>query len=229
MSYFALASFRESWDLFLLCVLVVPFVYFYRKYEQQRALILAQFASSRGLTFSREDPLDLMNKFELVEPFSRCWSRPISNVMHGDLGDRKVYACDFLQAGGEDVTTGSVAIAELASAVPYLRLRPAKFLGHTAFLVGLHDLALESEEFNRAFNVRTADREIAFDILNPRTMQQLLNSPYRRIEFYGRHVVMFDERLWAADEFSRALDFVCRLAEEIPGYVWQKLNARMQH
>lgn len=52
-------------------------------------------------------------------------------------------------------------------------------------LVGVRDLQLESEDFNKKFHIRTENDRFAYDILHPRMMewmladQRALSSPFR--------------------------------------------------
>ena len=233
-------------DLIWFFVIVIGAVfavlaYLSAKREEQRRQALSAFAASRRLAFNRADPIRVPGTFAQFELFQRGDTRYAYNVMHGAVGMRNYCACDFqytvttytTDSKGNmqrhDVTIHcSAAIAELNYPVPALWLRPENLLDKAAAMVGFHDLEFESDEFNRAFHVKAADREIAFDILNVQTMQRLMAGPFRNIEFNGAAVLVFEETTWTPERFGAALDFVRSLAEGLPNYLFEKLREQMQ-
>jgi len=62
-----------------------------------------------------------------------------------------------------------------------------RFLG----AIGFKDLQLESEEFNRAFKIKTAQNKFAYDVLHPRMMEWML-ADQRAIRFPFR----FERSTW---------------------------------
>ena len=211
------------------------------KRAEQRRQALAQLAASRGLAFDGEDPIGVPGTFAQFELFQRGDSNYAFNVIRGAIEGRNYCACDFqyttvtysTDSKGnterhESTTYCSTAIVELDYPVPALWLRPENFLDKAVHLVGHHDLEFESAEFNRVFHVKAENREIAFDIMTAQTMQRLLDSPFRHIEFNGAAVLIFDERTWTPETFAAALDLTRSLAEGLPHYLFDKLRERSQ-
>jgi len=63
----------------------------------------------------------------------------------------------------------------LKSAEPF-QLSREGFFGRIADHIGLHDIELELEDFNKAFTVRSKDRKFATDLLDQRMMSWLLET-----------------------------------------------------
>lgn len=230
------------WFFVLVVGAVVGFlVWLSAKRAEQRRQALAQLAASRGLAFHREDPIGVPGTFAQFELFQRGDSNYASNVIRGAVEGHNYCACDFqyttvtysTDSKGhtqrhEHTTYCSAALVELNYPVPAIWMRPENFLDKAAHLVGCHDLEFESAEFNREFHVKAENREIAFDIINAQTMQRLMASPFRHIEFNGAAVLIFDEQTWPPEAFVAALDLARSLAEGLPNYLFDKLRERAQ-
>lgn len=228
--------------LALIIIGVIGFlVWLSAKRAEERRQALTQLAAARGLTFHREDPIGVPGTFAQFELFQRGDSNYASNVIRGTVEGHGYCACDFqyttvtysTDSKGnserhEHTTYCSAAIVELSYPVPALWLRPENFLDKAAHLVGCHDLEFESAEFNREFHVKAENREIAFDIINAQTMQRLMASPFRHIEFNGAAVLIFDEMTWTPETLGAALDLARNLAEGLPNYLFDKLRERAQ-
>jgi len=230
------------WFFVLVVGAVIGFlVWLSAKRAEERRQALAQLAAARGLAFHPEDPIGVPGTFAQFELFQRGDSNYASNVIRGAVEGHSYCACDFqyttvtysTDSKGhtqrhEQTTYCSAAIVELSYPVPALWLRPENFLDKAAHLVGCHDLEFESAEFNREFHVKAENREIAFDIINAQTMQRLMASPFRHIEFNGAAVLIFDEQTWTPETFGAALDLARSLAEGLPNYLFNKLRERAQ-
>ncbi|MFA6560679.1 MAG: hypothetical protein WCV00_02080 [Verrucomicrobiia bacterium] len=230
------------WFFVLAVGAVVGFlVWLSAKRAEQRRQALAQLAASRGLAFHQEDPIGVPGTFAQFELFQRGDSNYAYDVIRGAIEGRNYCACDFqyttvtysTDSKGhsqrhEHTTYCSAAIVELNYPVPAIWMRPENFLDKAAHLVGCHDLEFESAEFNREFHVKAENREIAFDIINAQTMQRLMASPFRHIEFNGAAVLIFDEQTWTPEAFATALDLARSLAEGLPNYLFDKLRERAQ-
>ena len=230
------------WFFVLVVGAVVGFlVWLSAKRAEQRRQALAQLAASRGLAFHREDPIGVPGTFAQFELFQRGDSNYASNVIRGAVEGHNYCACDFqyttvtysTDSKGhtqrhEHTTYCSAALVELNYPVPAIWMRPENFLDKAAHLVGCHDLEFESAEFNREFHVKAENREIAFDIINAQTMQRLMASPFRQIEFNGAAVLIFDEQTWTPEAFVVVLDLARSLAEGLPNYLFDKLRERAQ-
>lgn len=211
-----------------------------RRAEERRQALM-RLAAARGLMFHREDPIGVPGTFAQFELFQRGESNYASNVIRGTVKDHGYFACDFqyttttysIDSEGhsqrnEHTTYCSAAIVELSYPVPAIWLRPKNLLDKAVHLMGGRGLEFESAEFNREFHIRATNREVAFDIINAQTMQRLMDSPFRHIEFNGAAVLIFEEMTWAPETFAAALDLARNLAEGLPNYLFEKLRERTQ-
>ena len=90
----------------------------------------------------------------------------------------------------------SVAMVGLDADCPHLTLAPENTLGRIADAIGLRDIELESEDFNRTFTLKSDDRKFASDLLDARMMQWLLQyGQGQSFEVGGRWIVTWAPRL----------------------------------
>jgi hypothetical protein len=91
--------------------------------------------------------------------------------------------------------------------------------------VGVRDLQLESDEFNKAFLISTDNDRFAYDILHPRMMQWMLadqramsSLPFR---FEGGNLVTWMEGTMDPQRVMYLLDYVCDILDRVPSFVWK--------
>jgi hypothetical protein len=114
-----------------------------------------------------------------LEPFTGGTYREVRNVYRDTAGGRPVMVFDYqdVYGRGPDSTRRHfrVALFELAISAPRLAVRLERLVDAAARLVGVQDIEMESQAFNRRYRVQADDRRFAFDVLNPRAIQALLD------------------------------------------------------
>jgi uncharacterized protein DUF3137 len=130
---------------------------------------------------------------------------------------------------GKDRTTTthkySVVALSTPSHRPTLELRREvvgrKLLG----FVGMRDLQLESEEFDKAFLIKADNDRFAYDILHPPMMQWLLDDrramsslPFR---FDGGSLVTWLDGQMDLERVTYLLDYLCDVLDRVPAFVWK--------
>jgi len=110
-------------------------------------------------------------------------------------------------------------VSLLLSSLP-LELSPESALTRIASHLGLGDVELESEDFNRRYRVATRDPKFAYDVLNPRTMAALLARPVLHMRLSGEDALCWESgRLEPTDLLAR-LSTLHVLINGIPSFVW---------
>jgi hypothetical protein len=132
-------------------------------------------------------------------------------------------------SGSSDVHNfESILAVELPGEVPKLQLsraRPGR--DRLALRSDTKRITLESDEFNRAFNLRCADPKLAYDIISPRIMAMLLEraATDSALEFRieGRYLLATGGDLTTEGISEWSADLVGFIAT-IPGFVWHDLG-----
>jgi hypothetical protein len=171
--------------LLILAVIGVAAAYgFHRKQKRREALAL--FALHHRFEFARSDPFGLVGyPFRLMTLGD---GRGCENVMWGTWQDLTVKEADYwyyTESSDSDGRTSrsyhhfSIVIADIESILPHVVVGRESALSRFADHLGFRDIEFESEQFNRAFQVKGADREFAYRLIDARMMRWLLASDGR--------------------------------------------------
>lgn len=170
--------------------------------KQRRRNELAAMARQLGLEFSPEDALGCLGlPFRLL---TRGDGRGVENVMWGTWQGMPVREFDYWYYEESTDSEGhrsrtyhrfSCAVTELEAACSPIAISRENLLTRLADAIGLDDLELELEEFNRAFNVKAKDRRFAVALCDQRMMRYLLGTdPAFAFEACGRWLLCYSKR-----------------------------------
>ena len=199
--------------------------------EQQRRARYLAFAAERGWTYTPRDDT-WVDRFE-GSPFGRGSSRRATHVLRGQYAGRDMVAFHYRYLtrshNGQQQTTQThrftvVALA-LPAALPWLELTGENVLTRIGSALGLADVELESEAFNRRYRVSATDRRFAYDVLHPRTMEQLLAQPTVNLRLWGADALLWDSGFAEPEELPGMLAALAQLVDGIPSYVWSDRQA----
>jgi hypothetical protein len=195
--------------------------------EQKRRAALAAFAASKGWTFEPHDRHGLDDRWSDA-PFGTGHSRRASNVMSGSVDGRPALAFDYrykiTTSNGKSSSTRTynygVCVLGLPAYLPSLEVGPENVLTRFGNALGLDDIELESEDFNRAFRVR-GDAKFACDVLTPRTMEALLRSGCPSWRITGTDAMAWDDGKQSPLEILARISTLTTVVDAIPSFVWK--------
>ncbi len=188
----------------------------------------AAVAGRLGMTYHQRDDLGITR---LPHPIFRMGdSRKATNLVTGTLRDRQVTLFDYeyvvhqTDAEGKRSSTThrfSAVMVELGIACPPTTIRRERITTKLANALGFgRDVQFESDEFNRAFEVRTQSQQFAFTLIDPAMMQWLMANGFDLdMQFHsGVLAVIASRRPWTEMEglATRVLDFT----DQFPRLVW---------
>ena len=215
--------------LLLVLALAVAGALAYLSYqaEQKRRRLLQGYAMSQGWTYTAADD-SWADRFP-GEPFDRGDHRQARNILAGPYRGRDMVAFDYSfqthstdSKGHRSTTTHRYAVCalRLPTALPALELSPESLLTRFAGALGLDDVQLESEDFNRRYRVAARNPKFAYDVLHPRTMQVLLGRPALHLRLFGVDAVCWESGRLAPTELLERLTTLGILIDGIPSFVW---------
>lgn len=169
----------------LLIVLIVAAVaagiYLSWYLKKKRREALAAMARQFGLEFSTDDTIGCLGfPFRLL---TKGDGRGAENVMWGTWQDIPMTEFDYWYYEESTDSNGrtsksysrfSCAVTEIEAACSPLTIDRENLFTRLADHMGMHDIELELEAFNNAFNVKSKDRKFANDMLDARMMQWLI-------------------------------------------------------
>ena len=213
----------------LLAALPVGAYLAYRSWqqEQRRRQLLFTWATKNGYAYTRED--DSWCARWTGDPFGDGDHRKAENVVTGHA-NRPFAAFDYSYEthssdgrGGQSTQTHRFAVTslQLPTYLPVLQVTPENLLTKMGHALGLDDIDLESEDFNRKFRVHASDRKFASDVLTPRTMQALLARPPVSWRITGTDILTWSEGRLSPLAVTRATSTLGLVLDGIPSFVWK--------
>lgn len=203
-----------EWFLIVIVVIAAVAYDFYRR--RRRRLAMKRFA----------DALEWVYQQGPVRDFDANYSHPAFHEGHGHrarnvirgrvptlrelsttvvLGDY-----EFTTGSGDDTQTHrfSFLVFELPLVMlPGLTVRHEWFGDRIAAALGFDDIDFESDEFNRRFVVKSANKRFAYDIVHPRMMEFMLGTRPPRLELRDDVLLVWhsQDAKWSPDEFRKQL------------------------
>ncbi len=125
--------------------------------------------------------------------------------------------------GERDTTTHSfhVIALDLPAALPDLQVSPESVFSRIATAFGAHDLDVESDAFNKSYNVRASDLAVGHAILHPRLIERLLREPGRqawRIE--GATLLSWTPGRTDVAALDHRIALLAAIADSVPRHIW---------
>lgn len=194
---------------------------------KKRRELFQQFAAGQGWRWVARDDR-WAGRFDGT-PFGTGDSREARNVLDGTFRNRPMVAFDYSyethstdSKGNTTTTTHRYAICALSmpAPLPTFELTPEGLLGRVGTALGMQDIELESEDFNRRFRVRCDDAKLAYDLLPARTMQALLTRPALHVRLRGADALCWESGAHSPSELLSRLDTLSTLLDGVPSYVW---------
>ncbi len=218
--------------LFVLAGLAMgAFAWFSYVQAKKRRELLQQFAAGQGWTYLARDD-NWATRFA-GEPFDEGDNRKAQNVLQGQWRSWSMVAFDYSyethstdSKGHRTTHTHSFALCGLALGgyVPEVELTPESMFGRLGTALGMQDIELESEDFNRRYRVRSDNPKFAYDVLPPRTMEALLGRPALHLRLAGSDALCWESGRHGPAELLARLDALACVLDGIPDFVWSDLK-----
>lgn len=214
----------------VIIVLMVGSVVVSRYLHRQRVAALTAWAKANGWTY-QERAGDMADRFEGA-PFGVGFGRTATHLLTTTMGGRPVMAFEYSykerRGSGKQQRTVTYTYAIVATTTPASRPRlqiTHEHLG-TRLLgaVGLDDVQLESEEFNRTFRISTDDPKFGYDVLHPRTMEWMLADTRARelsVRFERADLLTWENGRLDPQRAAWAAGYLLDLVDRVPQFVWK--------
>jgi hypothetical protein len=198
---------------------------YYLKRRRREGLAFA--ARQLGMEFALADPFDTLSEpFELLQKGD---GRGVENVLWGAWQGLECRLFDYWYYDESTDSEGnrsrnyhrfSCVMSSVDAACSHLTLGRENVFTRLGDHLGFRDIELESEEFNRAFTVRSPDRKFAVDFCDARMMQWLLaHGEGYGFEIVGDRALASSHRL-APTELIPLLGTMQGFREQIPRVVY---------
>ena len=186
--------------------------------ERQRRLM--HLCERAGLAFA---PMDLApDTAWLPFPIFGHLRRGTENVVWDRARGPEIRVFDQWYADPKDeqaiapIERRTCAVVPLAASCPRLRIAPRDLADGARALLGLREVRLELEAFNRRFVVESEDERFAIAFLEQRMMEGLLALPPTVTAEVNEHVLLLSAPTLPAEQVLRLFDAAVELHERIP-------------
>ena len=200
-------------------------------YNKKHRDLLAAWAAAEQWTYTARD--DSFTRRWSGKPFDAGHSRRAQNILAGSFDGRAAIAFDYQyqetsgagQNRSESTYKFSVYVLEMPCFLPRVSVGPEGFFSKVGHAVGVHDIQLESEAFNRAYRVTAADEKLAYDLLPARTMEALLAQTGVHLRTEGTSLLCFDTNWLAPARIDARLRLMDAFLANVPSFVWHDHGA----
>jgi uncharacterized protein DUF3137 len=177
----------------------------YVQYRARLARMNAVAAIGRtvGFSFSAEDADRIVSMPFVL--FSKGDGRGVECVLSGTHDGLPMRLFDYWYYDETDDGRGdrsrqyhrfTCAVATIPAACPRFQIGYENFLTRLGDHLGLNDVELEYDDFNRRFRVKCADQKFAFSLLDGQMMEWLLGSAsFAAVEIDGPWVLVAADKL----------------------------------
>lgn len=228
----------------LIGVVVVALVAaaFYYSYlaAKRRREALAQLAVELGWRFAPDKDSSHDDQFACFEVFRSGHSRVAYNTLYGSTTiDSQTYDAkmgDFsyqvTTSNGKTTSTTTYHFSYLILELPFRQHVPSLLIRREGMfdklkgMFGFDDIDFESAEFSRRFYVKSDDKRFAYDVVDPRMMEFLLDSDPPIIDIENGFGLFCDgKRCWDPGQFRQALSWASQFFDSWPDHVKDSLSA----
>lgn len=121
-----------------------------------------------------------------------------------------------------------VTLVELPVTLPRLELIPESMAQRVAKTFGAQDIDFESAAFNRRWRVRANDRKYAYDLLDPRMLERLIqpDAEGAMIRIEGGAIMTWQAGRVGLDGLAGRLSVLTAIARRIPDHVVREYTER---
>lgn len=224
--------------LVLLAMVIVGIIGYQQAKKRRDAL--SALAGALGWTFDPSSDYSWDDRYPQFQMFHRGEGRHAFNTLRGtiviDARECRAQAGDYqyktTSGTGKNRRTTTHRFSYLIVHLPYvaaprLLIRAENFFDKFAGALGFDDIDFESEQFSRAFHVKSADRKFAYDVCHARMMEFLLATRPPPVEVeQGCCCVSDASRTWSPEQFAVNVRWAGEFFAQWPEYLKSDLTAR---
>ena len=225
--------------LFLYVSIMVVYLLRYISHKQNNAKrrqphrdALLEFVITSDFIFSKEKSESIISRYSQTKLITKSSEdREVSHLISGKMNDRDIRLFDLKYSVSNGKTRVvyeySAAAIEFPTIFSDLYISSENILNKMAGLAGFDDINFESEEFNKAFYVKSSNKKFAYDIINSSIMQLLLANKKWTIEFNSNVILIYKKGVFINGEYDQAIEFFTNFIDLIPEYIiCENLNSQ---
>lgn len=202
---------------------------------KKRREALAGLANEMGLRFDPDKNRSFDDRYHFFDALRWGDNRYAYNILRGDFEGRDIVGFDYhyetssTDSDGDRTTSShhfSAVIFQSTLPLDGLTIRPEGFFDRMKTLLGFDDIDFESAEFSKTFHVKCRDRRMAYDVVQPETMEFMLAMPRFTLHFESGMVMVMRSSTFNPADFRAAIHLVDGILDRIPESTRELLRPR---
>ena len=192
---------------------------------------LVELAARLGLGFKAEPNYVLADDYAFLRHLAQGENRYAFNVLSGACQKTEVLAFDYhFETEAKDRKSEdqrlhrclTAAMVLVPAYFPALHIVPEGLGSSIAEALGCEDIHFESDEFSRAFWVRSKDKRFAYDFCNARVMEYLLANRDLDLQIERCALATVSAAPWTGKEVEYNLRRLLEIRLRLPDYLFTK-------
>ena len=224
MSFFSQIPPHFLWVLGLILAFTVVKAVFAHIQSKKRRLDLGDMAEQMGMRFDPGKERSFDSRYPFFEALRKGKKRYAFNTLTGAFDGREIVGFDYhyeTSSGSgkrRSRTSHYFSAVILACDVPIsgLTIRPEGLFDRMKQFIGFDDINFESAEFSKRFHIASKDREVAYDVVQPETMDILLTSPRFHLHFEQGFVMAMRKERFQPGDYRDAIRLIDDILDRIP-------------
>lgn len=214
--------------LFAAIVVIVLVLIQNAKTRKMHTDTIIDFSLRNNLKYAPDDNLSVINRYYFSKLMGQGHDKRAENLVYGKIKDRDFIFFDYRYRTGSGKNEQSfefgVASVELPIIFSDLYIRAENVMDKIAGAIGFNDINFESEEFNRAFYVKSSNKKFAYDIINSAAMQLLLENREWIIELNSNSILFYKSRIFSVEDYEKVSSFANNFIDIIPEYIMNPIQ-----
>ena len=199
---------------------------------KKRIEAMTAMAQELGLDFNHKPDTSVDERFRQFRIFCKGKRRTATNTLSGEIqlggSARQILMGDYrytIESGsGKDKKSKTTRLSYLLLQTPGLNspeviIRKEGLFDKIGAAIGFDDIDFESAEFSRKFHVSSDSKRFAWDLIDPRMIEFLLDNDSPTIELDHGWVLFVTGRQWKLDQFRPMLKYSEAFLERWPEHV----------
>jgi hypothetical protein len=202
---------------------------------KKRREALSGLANEMGLRFDPAKDRSFDDQYRCFDALRWGDNRYAYNILRGQFEGRNIVGFDYhyetssRDSDGDRKTSShrfSAVIFQSTLPLDGLTIRSEGLFDRMKTLLGFDDIDFESAEFSKRFHVKCRDRQLAYDVIQPETMEFMLAMPRFTLHFESGLVMVMRKQTFETSDFRAAIHLVDGILDRIPESTREVLRPR---
>lgn len=215
--------------LIIVGIVVVGVLFLVASYYEHRRRwqFWNDLADEWGYRYRNDDAYGYCSREEFPL-FSQGHSKKVVHLIEGKVDGRQICLFDYTYKTGSGKNQSTHHLSCLMLQTPLvghgLTVQSENILHRIAAFLGFEDINFESEEFNRAFQIKCKDKRFAYDVFHPGMMEYFLENRKLCVEWPMCHILFYfsSQHRFDREDAERIRNLALGFIKLLPAYLGER-------